>query len=621
MGYFSDILERQTSPWRLLLGKGTDRDKEILEEEKTKGLEALLTATKPFRMGANVLAQGYGPALRALMGRDPSTPGGLESLIREGVSTEEQDYLERKPYTAALKSGAGMTTSLMPFATGGFGTLNYVANPLINKSLQYGLSGGVPGALGGFSYSGEGNELRDTLLGGGIGAATSLLGGYVFDPSYRELVNEAYRGAVPAGSQYEAALSLGKEDPAFLGKPKGQGDIEDLTPEQERTLVAVHNLSEDKLKGVEEIGGMPNPSIAVFDPENYDFEGYGDISLIAPEDLLFSEKARTFGADIYSPRRPHIVTKIDISSLDELAKNYPKYDFSLVDAGDIGNLPYDTNLLEQFIKNEKGIDLDSLGDYTQKSKLREKFRSEFESFAEKLLEEANAKKVLWGGYTPSGNPRYIEDFDAETISKIMNKEGLRGGDNFSYGLGNIRANLAPEFRSVEDIKANKDLLVGSTEFEKIKDSYTKDLLDITEELTKHRKYKDSNPFTNFSETSELLGEYLSGDNTVLQRSFEGVPESLTLRISEFGEKLSKMPTEYFETKFGRPVGVREFSHALVPEKVSEGIKNYLRDQGVNVVEYTGSQSKALLDLVREQGLLFGLGALTLGGLFQGEKNK
>jgi hypothetical protein len=198
---------------------------------------------------------------------------------------------------------------------------------------------------------------------------------------------------------------------------------------------------------------------------------------------------------------------------------------------------------------------------------------------------------------------------------------LRGGDNFSYGLGNIRANLAPEFRSVEDIKANKDLLVGSTEFEKIKDSYTKDLLDITEELTKHRKYKDSNPFTNFSETSELLGEYLSGDNTVLQRSFEGVPESLTLRISEFGEKLSKMPTEYFETKFGRPVGVREFSHALVPEKVSEGIKNYLRDQGVNVVEYTGSQSKALLDLVREQGLLFGLGALTLGGLFQGEKNK
>ena len=213
MGYFSDILERQTSPWRLLLGKGTDRDKEILEEEKTKGLEALLTATKPFRMGANVLAQGYGPALRALMGRDPSTPGGLESLIREGVSTEEQDYLERKPYTAALKSGAGMTTSLMPFATGGFGTLNYVANPLINKSLQYGLSGGVPGALGGFSYSGEGNELRDTLLGGGIGAATSLLGGYVFDPSYRELVNEAYRGAVPAGSQYEAALSLGKVDP------------------------------------------------------------------------------------------------------------------------------------------------------------------------------------------------------------------------------------------------------------------------------------------------------------------------------------------------------------------------------------------------------------------------
>jgi len=211
VGYFSDILERQTSPWRLLLGKGTDRDKEILEEEKTKGLEALLTATKPFRMGANVLAQGYGPALRALMGRDPSTPGGLESLIREGVSTEEQDYLERKPYTAALKSGAGMAAALMPYASEGLGVLSYAANPLVNKSLQYGLRSGVPGALAGLSLSKEGAELRDTALGGGIGFGAGLLGGYALDPEYRGLVNEAYKRSLPVNGRYEAALSLGKE--------------------------------------------------------------------------------------------------------------------------------------------------------------------------------------------------------------------------------------------------------------------------------------------------------------------------------------------------------------------------------------------------------------------------
>lgn len=340
MGYFSDILERQTSPWRLLLGKGTDRDKEILEEEKTKGLEALLTATKPFRMGANVLAQGYGPALRALIGRDPSTPGGLESLIREGVSTEEQDYLERKPYTAALKSGAGMTASLMPFATGGLGTLNYVANPLINKSLQYGLSGGVPGALGGFSYSGEGNELRDTLLGGGVGATTSLLGGYVFDPSYRELVNEAYRGAVPAGSQYEAALNVDvpskKEDltldQTLLQEAKKYKSVDEFVESQGKTY---YHQSQSKVPFTDfKQKGDPGYKRA-----SYSQAGEG-IYFSPDKDLVVSKYGKDKGTlveGVISSKK-----KLDLGTYDAMY-----FDGRKVNSGDI--------IVENFRRNLQGL--------------------------------------------------------------------------------------------------------------------------------------------------------------------------------------------------------------------------------------------------------------------------
>jgi hypothetical protein len=591
MGKFSDALQRATFPWRLITGK-TDEDKELFQKDVDSSLQALLEATKSERMGANSFTQGFGPAFRGLTGGDPLTPGPVEQFTREALTPEEQDYIGREPYLAALKSGVGMASKLMPFAS-----RVAPAASLLGRTAQVAGRGLLEGAAGGFGYSREGKELQDTALGAGIGMGGELLGNYMFDPSYRGMVNQGFKDMNTG--RYSGALQLGDD----------------------RSLVGVHNLTEKKLKGVQEIDGMPNPSVAVFDPEDYDFEGYGEISLIAPEDMLFSEKAKTFGADIYSPRGPQVITQIDGSTLDSFARKHPGYDFSMLDLNDAGDIPYDSNLLEQFIKNEKGVDLDKITDYTQKSQLREKFRPEFEKFANNLLDEVNAKKVIYAGTTPSGRPRYIEDFDAETISKMMNKEGLRGEEGFHYGLGSIRSKLAPEFRSTQDIKAHKDLLVGSAEFEKVKDSYEGRLGEITEELLKHKRNQGSNPFTEYGTTSELLGEYLGGDKTVINDFFDDVPKPLVEKINSFAKDLSRMPTEYFETKFQRPVGVGEFSHALVPEGASEGVKNYLKEQGVNVVEYTGSQAEALLKLVKEQGLLFGLGALGMGGLMGPKKGK
>lgn len=226
MGKFTDALQFWTKPLtrgvRAVTGNLDEEEQKRLRQEQENLFQTILKTTSPFRMGVNVLAQNYGPAIRGVIGGDPLERGKLEEWTAGALTPEEQDYLERKPYMAALKSSAGMTASLMPFATKGLATAGYVANPLLNKTLQYGLRGGVPGGLGGLSYSREGKELGDTLMGAGIGAGTSLAGGYIFDPEYRNLVNEGYRSAVSPGSKYQAAMgNLGEAN--YLNSLKERG--------------------------------------------------------------------------------------------------------------------------------------------------------------------------------------------------------------------------------------------------------------------------------------------------------------------------------------------------------------------------------------------------------------
>jgi hypothetical protein len=229
MGVFSNMLERYSSPWRFIMGRATDKDQEIKDAEVQRALDAIVKTTQPFKMGGNLLAQGWGPAFRGLTGGDPNTPGAIESFMRESLTPEEQDYIDRKPYQAMLKSGAGMTATLMPFATGGLGAINYASNPLVNKTAQYALRGGVPGGLAGFGYSGEGNELRDTAIGTALGAGTSLVGGYLMDKSYRDLVNEGLKNR--ASQMYSGSLQLGDSIDSLREKAFREANI----PEAEIT--------------------------------------------------------------------------------------------------------------------------------------------------------------------------------------------------------------------------------------------------------------------------------------------------------------------------------------------------------------------------------------------------
>ena len=79
--------------------------------------------------------------------------------------------------------------------------------------------------------------------------------------------------------------------------------------EIERTLMGVHNLSEDKLRKVIKAGGLANPSLAVVDTNQGIHTSYGDISLIPKASLIDKRTGRnagTFAGDAWTPTYPHV---------------------------------------------------------------------------------------------------------------------------------------------------------------------------------------------------------------------------------------------------------------------------------------------------------------------------
>ena len=81
-----------------------------------------------------------------------------------------------------------------------------------------------------------------------------------------------------------------------------------------RTLVGVHNISEEKLEKAIKQGGLANPSIAVIDSAKQTHDGYGDISLILPSDKVAKRTGRNAGTwqgDAWTPTYPQVERLMD----------------------------------------------------------------------------------------------------------------------------------------------------------------------------------------------------------------------------------------------------------------------------------------------------------------------
>ena len=82
--------------------------------------------------------------------------------------------------------------------------------------------------------------------------------------------------------------------------------------DQNKDLVAVHNLTAENLQEALELGGMPSPSIAVVKAQEGHTK-YGPISLVFNSDTIdpmVNRANRIYGSDAWTPTRPNVEYKV-----------------------------------------------------------------------------------------------------------------------------------------------------------------------------------------------------------------------------------------------------------------------------------------------------------------------
>ena len=169
-------------------------------------------------------------------------------------------------------------------------------------------------------------------------------------------------GSLPISSIFERLLNVkGGEETRYkiAGRRIEETDNKDL--------VAIHNLSEEKLMESIGLGGFPMPSIAVTRAsEGHD--KFGDISVVFRKDTIdpkINRANRVFSADAYTPRFPKTEYKLNETELSGLAERVGMSEASLesnvFDGGDKGQmvdkLKGRNEVREAFLK-ERGISVE-----------------------------------------------------------------------------------------------------------------------------------------------------------------------------------------------------------------------------------------------------------------------
>ena len=168
---------------------------------------------------------------------------------------------------------------------------------------------------------------------------------------------------------------------------------------------------------------------------------------------------------------------------EEKTKAWLERNKSIVDAGANGGMRYaiakeNVELYDEYGFNYKGVQtfvrdveydhrktgvdmnatLNEVEDYIKTNNLTD----EFNTWMEGKEKEYGIKEVIFDGFTPSGNRRYVPN-TLENVSKIMKKQGRNGSTGTSVSFQNFAARLMPSYGTLKDIRSKKGLLTSDRE--------------------------------------------------------------------------------------------------------------------------------------------------------------
>jgi site-specific DNA-cytosine methylase len=289
---------------------------------------------------------------------------------------------------------------------------------------------------------------------------------------------------------------------------------------------------------------------------------------------------------------------------EEKTKDWLERNKSIVDAGNKGGMRYtiakdNVELYDEYGFNYKsvqtfvrdveydhrktGVDmnatLNEVEDYIKTNNLTD----EFNTWLEGKEKEYGIKEVIFDGFTPSGNRRYVPN-TLENVSKIMKKQGRNGATGISVSFQNFAASLMPSYGTLKDIRSKKGLLTSDHED---LDKFTEKWSKVFFELGMKCQPDATGTFDDYGLARLSEAAKTSDPQAYLKKEYNvDFSDEDTKRLKEMVKAIKEeSPAMYFETKFERPVGFNEFSSAVVPTTASDEVKQALKNAGVQIYEY------------------------------------
>lgn len=223
-------------------------------------------------------------------------------------------------------------------------------------------------------------------------------------------------------------------------------------------------------------------------------------------------------------------------------------------------------------------------------------------------------------YTPSGNLRSFSQlhyaYTLENIVKAM-KEGQeeRGGNTWGASAKTLQSVATPEYRSIQEIKADSGRLGmdEGAEYEAKLQAIDDQIGSIITKIKQGNKAHSDNSFVESDIIGSILMETSKGKRTVdaIMRAFskEGykISSQTAQDIQAVYQAAAEMPTGYFEAKPQRAVGFDEVLAAVIPDDSSEKLRDGLEQAGVRMLEYkTGDDADRLAKINSVEGARFSL---------------
>ena len=236
-------------------------------------------------------------------------------------------------------------------------------------------------------------------------------------------------------------------------------------------------------------------------------------------------------------------------------------------------------------------------------------KEDFDSWKEKLNDRYNVEEVIFAGYKPDGNRKYLPN-TVENAVKVMKQDGKNasvGSASFSHFVASI---LKP-MGTLDQIRKKKGNLTGNYEdVEKFQEKWQ----PVYDELA-DKMQPDAEPFESYG--MDRLEEAATQKNPKKYAKDEYGVDLTDEDIDKLNELIdavkNEKPSIYFETKFMRPYGLDEFEKAIVPNDTPSDVVDALKKAGIDVHTYDGKEEreKVTMDAINNsEGIRF---------MFAGEK--